>query len=44
MAKSSGAIPHILNLAPAFEIAEIPLDDGFRLLMNRNESNFSNRV
>ena len=27
--------PHILNLAPAFEIAEIPLDDGFRLLMNR---------
>ena len=27
--------PHILNLAPAFEAGEIPLDDGFRLLMNR---------
>ena len=27
--------PGILNLAPAFEASEIPLDDGFRLLMNR---------
>jgi hypothetical protein len=27
--------PRILNLAPAFEASEIPLDDGFRLLMNR---------
>ncbi len=26
---------HILTLAPAFTSADIPLDDGFRLLMNR---------
>ena len=26
---------HILELAPAFTASEIPLDDGFRLLMNR---------
>jgi hypothetical protein len=26
---------HILELAPAFAASEIPLDDGFRLLMNR---------
>ena len=26
---------HILKLAPQFEASEIPLDDGFRLLMNR---------
>ena len=26
---------HILKLVPAFTVADIPLDDGFRLLMNR---------
>lgn len=27
--------PHTLKLAPAFAASEIPIDDGFRLLMNR---------